>query len=93
MLKKGLRIGAIALVGVLVIGAVVMLVLPERAEAAYGRGQGAGRGPAVADPVRAAPIVAESATDDLGESEVEAWRWPWTTNTKHGRSMTRSLPT
>jgi len=72
MLKKGLRIGAIALVGVLVIGAVVMLVLPERAEAAYGRGQGVGRGPAMADPVRAAPIVAESATDDLSESEVEA---------------------
>lgn len=72
MFKKSLRIGAIALVGVLVIGAVAMLVLPERAEAAYGGGQGAGHGPAVADPVRAAPMVDQGATDDLSGSEAEA---------------------
>lgn len=72
MLKKDLRIGAIALVGVLVIGAVVMLVLPDRAEAAYGKGRSAGRGPVVADPVRVAPIVDETATGDLLQSEIEA---------------------
>lgn len=72
MLKKSLRIGAIALVGVLVIGVVVMLVLPDRAEAAYGQGRGAGRGPVVADPVRVAPIVDETATGDLLQSEIEA---------------------
>lgn len=72
MLKKSLRIGAIALVGVLVIAAVVVLVLPERAEAAYGRGRSAGRGLAAADPVSAAPVVNDGATDELGASEVEA---------------------
>jgi hypothetical protein len=83
MMKKILRIGALVLLGVLVVGTVAVWALPANGVAASNGRQGAGRGAAVAepanptrglavaDPVRAAPI--ENLTPgDLSESEVEA---------------------
>jgi hypothetical protein len=85
MMKKILRIGALVLVGVLVIGTVAVWALPANGPAAaYGR-QGAGRGPAVADPVNATrgpavadPVHAAPIEDlplgDLSDAEAEALR-------------------
>lgn len=72
MLKKTLRIGAIALVAALVVGAVAVWVLPGSAEARFGGRQGANGGPATADPVRSVPIVDAGDTAALSESEIEA---------------------
>ena len=72
MLKKILGIGAVVLVGVLVIGAVAVWALPSNVEAAYGGRQGAARGSAMADPAKSAPVMDEVSTGDLSESEVEA---------------------
>jgi hypothetical protein len=80
-----MRIGALVLVGVLVIGTVAVWALPANGPAAaYGR-QGAGRGPAVADPVNATrgpavadPVHAAPIEDlplgDLSDAEAEALR-------------------
>ncbi|MEJ2738102.1 MAG: DUF2202 domain-containing protein [Anaerolineae bacterium] len=60
-MKKLLTIGALVLVGVLVVGTVAVWALPANGPAAaYGR-QGEGRGQAVADPVNATrgPAVAD----------------------------------
>jgi hypothetical protein len=83
MMKKILRIGALVLIGVLVVGTVAVWALPANGAAASSGRQAAGRGAAVAnpvnasrgrtvtDPVKAAPI--ENLTPgDLSESEVEA---------------------
>jgi len=72
MLKKILGIGAVMLVGVLVIGAVAVWALPGNAGAAYGGRQGGSRGSAVADPPRPAPIMDDVSTGRPSESEVEA---------------------
>jgi hypothetical protein len=73
MMKKILTIGALVLVGVLVVGTVAVWALPANGPAAtYGR-QDASRGPAVADPARPAPI--ENLTPgELSDSEAEALR-------------------
>jgi len=72
MLKKLAGIGAVVLIGVLVIGAVAMWVLPNTAHAARG-GRGIGdQGPAVTNPARLAPVIDNSDAGDLSESEVEA---------------------
>ena len=63
MLKKILGIGAVVLILVLAVGTMVAWAYPGR--------QGADRGPAAADPVRATPIDLEN-LDDLSGSEVEA---------------------
>ena len=63
MLRKIFGIGAVVLVLVLVVGTVVAWAYPGR--------QGANRGPAAVDPVRATPIEGV-AQGDLSASEVEA---------------------
>jgi rubrerythrin len=71
MMKKILRIGALVLIGVLVVGTVAVWALPANGQAASHSRQGGGRGPAVVDPLKAAPI--EGLTPgDPSESEVEA---------------------
>jgi hypothetical protein len=72
MLSKVLKIGAIALVGVLVLGAVAVWVLPTPVQAAYGRPRSAPPGSTVADPPRAALLGAGTSANDLSESEIQA---------------------
>lgn len=76
MLSRSLRIGVVALVGVLVIGALAVWVLPVRAEARMGGGQGQGggqgSGSAMAESVQAAAVVSGPGTGDLSASEIEA---------------------
>ena len=67
-MKKILTIGALVLVGVLVVGTVAVWALPANGQAAaYGR-QGEGRGQAVADPVNAnrGPAVADPMNENCG---------------------------
>ena len=68
--KKILGIGAVVLVGVLVIGIVAVLALPDTAQADALARRGGGRAPA--DTVRPGASVDVSGTDELSESEVEA---------------------
>jgi hypothetical protein len=67
-----LRIAAIALVGILVIGAVALWALPGRAEAAYGGRGGTGGGPGRTEPGRSMPIVDTDFAGEVSESEIEA---------------------
>ena len=72
MLKKILRIGAVAAVGILVIGSMVAWAKPGNIRAAYGGRQGGTREPVAADPARSAPIMDNVDPGELSESEVEA---------------------
>jgi hypothetical protein len=74
MAKKILGMGALALTGLLVIGAVVALALPVNVAAAYGRPQDAIERAAVADPVRPALAVNAISPGDLSASEADALR-------------------
>jgi hypothetical protein len=72
-MKKILTIGALVLVGVLVVGAVAVWALPANGQAAaYGR-QGEGRGQAVADPLNATrgPAVADPLNETCGATVAE----------------------
>jgi hypothetical protein len=76
MMKKVLRIGALVLIGVLVVGTVAVWARPANgAAASYGR-QGAGRGPAVADPVsaRRGAAVAEPVNASRGPAVADPVR-------------------
>jgi hypothetical protein len=71
MFKKILGIGAVVLVGMLVIGTVAVWALPERTQAALGSRQGVARGPAVTDAQR--PVfIDELDLEEPSEAEVEA---------------------
>jgi hypothetical protein len=71
MVKRILAIGAVVLVGMLVVGTVAVWALPGTGQAAFGGRQGADSGPALDDAVRPA-LVENVNLDDLSESEVEA---------------------
>jgi len=71
MFKKILGIGAVVLVGMLVVGTVAVWALPSAGQAAFGGRQGADRGPVLDDAVRPAPVENVN-LGDLSESEVEA---------------------
>ena len=71
MFKKIVGIGAVVLVGMLVIGTVAVWALPDRTQAAFGGRQGADGGPAVTD-VERPVLVDESTLEDPSEAEVEA---------------------
>jgi len=76
MLRKVLGIGAVALVGILAIAALMIWLLPGQAAAAYGGRQGWGpgvaQGAAVTEPSRLAPTLVGTSVEDLSPSEVEA---------------------
>lgn len=96
MMKKILAIGALVLVGVLVVGAVAVWALPANGSAAsYGR-QGEGRGPAVADPLNAnrGPAVADPVVATRGRTladPVNASRGPVVANPANG-ALIEDLP-
>jgi hypothetical protein len=71
-MKKLFGIGTLLLTGLLIIGAVVALALPQNAAAAFGP-QGTTRGPVAPNPVRpVVPVVSTVPAGDLSASEVEA---------------------
>jgi hypothetical protein len=70
MQKKILGIGAVVLVGALVIGILAVLALPDTVQAAALALRGGGRAPA--DTVRPGVSVDAGSTEELSESEVEA---------------------
>jgi hypothetical protein len=72
MLKKVLRIGAIVLVGILIVGAMTAWALPPQAEPAYGAGQSAGQGQGQAGWRGQGPGRESGIQGELTESEVEA---------------------
>lgn len=96
MMKKILAIGALVLVGVLVVGAVAVWALPANGSAAsYGR-QGEGRGPAVADPLNAnrGPAVADPVVATRGRTladPVNASRGPVVADPANG-ALIEDLP-
>jgi hypothetical protein len=71
-MKKIVGIGAVVLVGVLLIGVVTAWALPGNPEVTYGAHQGAGRGQAVTGLIQPATVVDGGDTADLSESEVVA---------------------
>jgi hypothetical protein len=72
MVRKILGVGALVLVGVLVIGAIAAWVLPDRVQAAYGGRYGQGQGASGQGAGCIAPVVGPASGGDLSESEVEA---------------------
>ncbi len=72
MLKKALRIGAVVLVGIFIVGAMTAWALPPQAEATYGAGQNAGQGQGQAEWTGQATGGELGTQSDLTESEVEA---------------------
>ncbi len=72
MFKKVIGIGAVLLIGTLVLGAVAVWALPRNVETAYSRRQGVDRGPVAADPARTDSVGTDAVAEDLTESEVEA---------------------
>jgi hypothetical protein len=67
-----LKIGASALVGILLVGTVALLALRGRAEAAFGDPGGPGGGPGRTEPVRSLPIPDTVQMGELSEAEIEA---------------------
>ena len=72
MSRKILTLGALALAGVLVIGVVVALVLPQEADAAYGDRREVSRGSSVANPIRSNLSMDAIPEGELSALEVNA---------------------
>lgn len=72
VMKKGLGIGIVVLVGILIVGATSAWALPLQTEAANGAGQNAGRGQGQAGWTEQAPRGELGSLGDLSDSEVEA---------------------
>jgi hypothetical protein len=71
-MKKVLGFGALALVGLFIIGATIALVAPQPAYAAYGRPADTPRGSASAAPVSQTPLLNTLPAGDLSADEIEA---------------------
>jgi len=72
MLRKALKIGAVALVSVLLVGALAVWAQPSLAQGGFGRGQSSSCRPATAGQGLGTPLAGDTASTELSESEKEA---------------------